>query len=106
MSWGLAAVLLWAGSPARTEGAAPSGREAAGEAFGYTAAFDEAVKEVGEISPAEFARRFPGRARYLDRGVLIRDVGIRGHLRVTVGTPAENDVFLAASAAVLAQEEQ
>ncbi|GAA3062739.1 histidinol-phosphate transaminase [Actinokineospora globicatena] len=34
---------------------------------------------------------------YLDRGVLVRDVGIPGHLRVTVGTPAENDAFLAAS---------
>jgi histidinol-phosphate aminotransferase len=34
---------------------------------------------------------------YLDHGVLIRDVGIPGHLRVTVGTPAENDAFLAAS---------
>ncbi|QGK70850.1 histidinol-phosphate transaminase [Allosaccharopolyspora coralli] len=32
--------------------------------------------------------------RYLDSGVLIRDVGIPGHLRVTVGTPQENDVFL------------
>jgi histidinol-phosphate aminotransferase len=44
--------------------------------------------------------------RYLEHGVLIRDVGIAGHLRVTVGTPAENDAFLAASAAVLAREEQ
>jgi histidinol-phosphate aminotransferase len=44
--------------------------------------------------------------RYLDHGVLIRDVGIPGHLRVTVGTRAENDAFLAASTAVLAQEEQ
>ncbi|MEU5692569.1 histidinol-phosphate transaminase [Actinosynnema sp. NPDC020468] len=34
---------------------------------------------------------------YLDRGVLIRDVGIPGHLRVTVGTPEENDAFLTAS---------
>jgi histidinol-phosphate aminotransferase len=34
---------------------------------------------------------------YLDHGVLIRDVGIPGHLRVTIGTPAENDAFLAAS---------
>jgi histidinol-phosphate aminotransferase len=34
---------------------------------------------------------------YLDRGVLIRDVGIPHHLRVTIGTPAENDAFLAAS---------
>ena len=44
--------------------------------------------------------------RYLDHGVLIRDVGILGHLRVTIGTPAENDAFVAATAAVLAQEEQ
>ena len=29
-------------------------------------------------------------------GVLIRDVGIEGHLRVTIGTPGENDKFLAA----------
>ncbi|GAB3571722.1 histidinol-phosphate transaminase [Amycolatopsis endophytica] len=34
---------------------------------------------------------------YVDNGVLIRDVGIEGHLRVTVGTPEENDAFLAAS---------
>ncbi|GGP49185.1 histidinol-phosphate transaminase [Saccharothrix coeruleofusca] len=34
---------------------------------------------------------------YLERGVLIRDVGITGHLRVTIGTPEENDAFLAAS---------
>ena len=34
---------------------------------------------------------------YVDNGVLIRDVGIDGHLRVTIGTPEENDAFLAAS---------
>jgi histidinol-phosphate aminotransferase len=34
---------------------------------------------------------------YLDRGVLIRDVGIDGHLRVTIGLPEENDAFLLAS---------
>jgi histidinol-phosphate aminotransferase len=34
---------------------------------------------------------------YLDRGALIRDVGIPNHLRVTIGTPAENDAFLKAS---------
>ncbi|MHA6630205.1 histidinol-phosphate transaminase [Pseudonocardia sichuanensis] len=31
---------------------------------------------------------------FLDRGVLIRDVGIAEHLRVTIGTPEENDAFL------------
>ena len=29
----------------------------------------------------------------LDRGVLIRNTGPEGWLRVTVGTPAENDAF-------------
>jgi histidinol-phosphate aminotransferase len=32
----------------------------------------------------------------LDRGVLVRDVGVPGWLRVTAGTPAETDAFLAA----------
>jgi len=36
----------------------------------------------------------------LDRGVLIRDVGLPGWLRVTTGTPAENDAFLDALRAV------
>ncbi|MGD6746032.1 histidinol-phosphate transaminase [Streptomyces sp. BH106] len=33
----------------------------------------------------------------LDRGVLIRDNGVPGRLRVTVGTPEENDAFLDAA---------
>ncbi|GGM38470.1 histidinol-phosphate aminotransferase [Micromonospora sonchi] len=32
----------------------------------------------------------------LDQGVLVRDVGLPGWLRVTAGTPAETDAFLAA----------
>jgi len=36
--------------------------------------------------------------RLLDRGVLIRDVGLPGWLRVTAGTPAETDAFLEALA--------
>lgn len=35
--------------------------------------------------------------KYLESDVLIRDMGIAEHLRVTIGTPAENDAFLAAS---------
>ncbi|MDQ7807435.1 histidinol-phosphate transaminase [Amycolatopsis sp. A133] len=34
---------------------------------------------------------------YLEAGVLIRDPGIPGHLRVSIGTPEENDAFLEAS---------
>ncbi|MEU5980520.1 histidinol-phosphate transaminase [Streptomyces sp. NPDC047315] len=36
--------------------------------------------------------------RILDRGVLVRDNGVPGWLRVTAGTPAENDAFLDAAA--------
>ena len=41
---------------------------------------------------------------YLNDGVLIRDVGIPGHLRVTIGLPEENDAFLAASRKLAAAE--
>ena len=38
--------------------------------------------------------------RYLDAGILIRDVGIPGYLRATTGLAEENDALLAASAAL------
>jgi histidinol-phosphate aminotransferase len=38
--------------------------------------------------------------RYLDEGVLIRDVGIPGYLRATTGLAEENDALLAASARI------
>lgn len=34
--------------------------------------------------------------RFVDAGVLLRDVGIAGYLRVTIGTEQDNDAFLAA----------
>jgi histidinol-phosphate aminotransferase len=39
-------------------------------------------------------------ADLLDHGVLVRDVGLPGHLRVTAGTPSETSAFLAALGAV------
>ncbi|OBE92396.1 histidinol-phosphate transaminase [Mycobacterium sp. 852002-10029_SCH5224772] len=42
--------------------------------------------------------------RYLDAGVLIRDVGIPGYLRATTGLAQENDAFLRASAQLAATE--
>jgi histidinol-phosphate aminotransferase len=44
--------------------------------------------------------------QYLDDGVLIRDVGIPGFLRVTIGLADENDAFLAASQKVAADSVQ
>ena len=42
--------------------------------------------------------------RYLDDGVLIRDVGIPGYLRCTIGLAEENDAFLATSSRLAATE--
>ncbi|WP_227982935.1 histidinol-phosphate transaminase [Nocardia spumae] len=42
--------------------------------------------------------------RYLDEGVLIRDVGIAGYLRTTIGLAAENDEFLRVSAMLAGTE--
>lgn len=44
--------------------------------------------------------------RYLDKGILIRDVGIPGFLRTTIGLAEENDAFLTASADLAATELQ
>jgi histidinol-phosphate aminotransferase len=42
--------------------------------------------------------------RYLDGGVLIRDVGIPGYLRATTGLAEENDAFLRVSAQIATTE--
>lgn len=41
--------------------------------------------------------------KLLDRGILIRDVGLLGQLRVTIGTAAENQAFLSALTEVLTE---
>ena len=52
----------------------------------------------GEFSDAPAAWQ-----RYLDEGILIRDVGIPGYLRATTGLAEENDALLKASAEIGAQ---
>jgi histidinol-phosphate aminotransferase len=52
----------------------------------------------------EFANAAATWQRYLDAGILIRDIGIPGFLRATTGLPAENDAFLAASTRLVATE--
>ena len=52
----------------------------------------------------EFADAAATWQRYLDDGVLIRDVGIPGFLRTTVGLASENDALLEVSAKLAASE--
>jgi histidinol-phosphate aminotransferase len=52
----------------------------------------------------EFANAPATWQRYLDAGILIRDVGIPGYLRATTGLTDENDAFLRASAQIAATE--
>ncbi len=70
-----------------------------------------ALAELGlEVAPSQAnfvfvdARR-PGRELYqrlLEKGVIVRPFGATSYLRITIGTPAENDRMLGAMAEVLA----
>ena len=51
-----------------------------------------------------FADRRRAWEALLDRGVLVRETGPEGWLRVSVGTPAENDTFRAALSEVVAEQ--
>jgi hypothetical protein len=53
--------------PAGPKGGGGPRAKAEREPFGYTAAFDEEVRRIGQISPEEFARRFAPKAEYLAR---------------------------------------
>ncbi|HZK32578.1 MAG TPA: histidinol-phosphate transaminase [Corynebacterium sp.] len=48
----------------------------------------------------DFADQHAAWEAFLEHGVLIRDVGVTGHLRVTIGLPEENDAFLTAAEAI------
>ncbi|WP_067846760.1 histidinol-phosphate transaminase [Nocardia lijiangensis] len=72
-----------------------------------------ALREMGfEVVPSDANFVLFGRfadaprtwQRYLDRGVLIRDVGIPGYLRATIGLAAENDEFLRVSRELVGTE--
>jgi histidinol-phosphate aminotransferase len=62
--------------------------------------YDVVPSDANFILFGRFADAPRGWQAFLDRGVLIRDVGIPERLRVTVGTPEENDAFLAVAADV------
>ncbi|MFZ2512521.1 MAG: histidinol-phosphate transaminase [Gordonia sp. (in: high G+C Gram-positive bacteria)] len=56
--------------------------------------YDVVASDANFILFGEFLDAAASWQRYLDHGVLIRDVGIDHRLRATIGLPAENDVFL------------
>jgi histidinol-phosphate aminotransferase len=59
--------------------------------------FDPVPSDSNFVLFGRFASPATAWKSYLDKGVLIRDPGIPGHLRVSIGTPEENDAFLEAS---------
>ncbi|WP_326947372.1 histidinol-phosphate transaminase [Amycolatopsis sp. NBC_01307] len=59
--------------------------------------FDPVPSDSNFVLFGRFASPATAWQSYLDAGVLIRDPGIPGHLRVSIGTPEENDAFLEAS---------
>ena len=68
--------------------------------FGY----DVIPSDANFILFGRFADAAATWQRYLDEGVLIRDVGIPGRLRTTVGLAHENDEFLRVSEKLAATE--
>ena len=66
--------------------------------------YDVVPSDANFILFGRFADAPRGWRAFLDRGVLIRDVGIPMRLRVTVGTPEENDAFLAVAGEIVAEE--
>ncbi|MCK0440904.1 histidinol-phosphate transaminase [Gordonia alkaliphila] len=66
--------------------------------------YDVIASDANFVLFGEFADAPASWQHYLDHGVLIRDVGIPGRLRATIGLPAENDVFLDVSRALAATD--
>ncbi|OZG28285.1 histidinol-phosphate transaminase [Williamsia sp. 1138] len=60
--------------------------------------YDVTPSDANFILFGRFADATASWQHYLDGGVLIRDMHIDGHLRATIGLPAENDALLTRSA--------
>ena len=59
--------------------------------------YDVVPSESNFVFFGPFANAPAAWQEFLDCGVLIRDVGVAGHLRATIGLPHENDAFLTAA---------
>lgn len=66
--------------------------------------YDVVPSEANFVLYGPFADAPRAWRRYLDAGVLIRDVGIPGRLRATIGLESENDRLLQVSAELAADE--
>ena len=73
--------------------------ESAAGSFPWVLAITPPYFDAAERGP--FADRHDVWQRLLDRGVLVRETGPQGWLRVSVGTPDETEAFYAALAEVL-----
>ncbi|GAA3133971.1 histidinol-phosphate transaminase [Streptomyces echinatus] len=56
--------------------------------------YDVTASDANFVQFGRFADAHTAWQKILDRGVLVRDNGVPGWLRVSAGTPAENDAFL------------
>ena len=68
------------------------------------AGYDVVPSDANFVLFGKFADAPRAWRTFLNRGVLIRDVGIPQRLRVTVGTAEENDAFLQVAADVVGEE--
>lgn len=68
------------------------------------AGFDVVPSDANFVLFGRFADAAGSWRAFLERGVLIRDVGVPQHLRVTIGTPEENDAFLQTATELAAGE--
>lgn len=66
--------------------------------------FDVIPSDANFVLFGRFASAAATWKRYLEQGVLIRDVGIDGYLRTTIGLDSENDRFLEVSASLVQSE--
>ncbi|MFE1750749.1 histidinol-phosphate transaminase [Streptomyces anandii] len=70
------------------------------------AGYEVTESDANFVQFGRFADSHATWRRILDRGVLVRDNGVPGWLRVSAGTPAENDAFLDAVRDLKKEQEQ
>ncbi|GAT81481.1 histidinol-phosphate aminotransferase [Streptomyces sp. F-3] len=70
------------------------------------AGYEVTESDANFVQFGRFADSHAAWRKILDRGVLVRDNGVPGWLRVTAGTPAENDAFLDAIRELKKEQEQ